>query len=172
MDQTTPPAFRIGLIAGGKGPSDAQTAWMKAEIKKRVAFMQGKGPVLLYPCRTAGNAPSWILRSPRPQGSEIVKDGLPNWAGRRPGAHPEIMIVEQLEQLNLDLIWCFAGAGQTAFGASIASQTYRRAISFLPHQQAIRYQLIPSWIGVNALPSENESLNKPSKRKEPALWNR
>lgn len=152
--------LRIGLVAGARGPNDNQFAWMLAELKRIVA----SEPVELIACRNLGNAPSWVKRRPLPQGVVVIKDDLPNWKPKHPLSGAE-GVVSKLVELDLDLVWCFAGEGQTAFGSSVGSQVYRYACSHLPHQVALHYKLIKSWVLVDEKPNDKDSLKKPRQPK-------
>lgn len=166
------PPYKIGLVAGAKGPNDQQFEWMLNEIKRRVHDLMGV-PVLLIPARNLGNPPSWINRRPRPEGTTIIKDDLPNWkAGALEGPRS---VVNKLQELQADEIWCFAGEGQTAFGASVGSRVYQHAITSLDAQAATRYKLIVSWVTPNGVPSDKDSLKdrKPKRNQKGVCmpWN-
>ncbi len=159
-----PKPYRIGLVAGSRGPNDQQFEWMLSEIKRRVQDLAG-APVLLIPARNLGNPPSWINRKPRPEGSTIIKDDLPNWkAGATEGPRA---VVNKLQELGADEVWCFAGEGQTAFGASVGSRVYQHAVTTLALQQASHYKLIVSWVTPTSVPTDKDSLKEKKAKRKP-----
>lgn len=155
------PPYKIGLVAGAKGPNDQQFEWMRSEIKRRIHDLGG-AHVLLIPARNLGNPPSWIHRRPRPEGTTIIKDDLPNWLT---GFQGPSSVVNKLQGLGVDEVWCFAGEGQTAFGASVGSRVYQHAITTLTKiSDAARYKLVVSWVTPAAVLTDKDSLTgKPAK---------
>lgn len=159
-----PKPYRIGLVAGSRGPNDQQFEWMLSELKRRVHDLPGT-PVLLLPARNLGNPPSWINRRLRPEGTTIIKDDLPNWkAGAMEGPRS---VVNKLQELEADEVWCFAGEGQTAFGASVGSRVYQHAVTHLDQQQASHYKLIVSWILPTSVPTDKDSLKEKKAKRKP-----